>query len=396
MAQRLNVVLAGPTEQSVQALARSLAHSAELNCSTVLTGTGAQELLSRLSPLPDVLVLHFDAQTLSELAALPDSGPESRPPLIVVGPAGQADAVRLAMRAGARDFLANPVEPSELIAALDGVGRSAAGANSRARRADVITVIGAAGGVGTSLIACNLAVSFATEVKAPTLLMDLELNAAPLTSLLDLTPERGLPAALAEAAFMDNHALQGYVVKHRSGLHLIGAPSKSLVSAKNVDLAQLPALMSVIGSNYRYIVADASHTFDDLSVAMLGMASTIVLVMQQSVVQLRRTVRILGTLCNDIGLPRDRVSVVVNRRTKHSTVALEDIRRALSQSSVPVVPNDYKAALASIDSGVPLLLYDRSSAASKSIVDLQRQIAGEPRVERPSLLRRALPIFSGD
>jgi pilus assembly protein CpaE len=154
--------------------------------------------------------------------------------------------------------------------------------------------------------------------------------------------------------------------------------------------------MAVIGSNYRYIVADASHTLDDLSVAMLGMASTVVLVMQQSVVQLKRTVRILGTLCNEIGVPRDRIFVVVNRRIKHSTVALEDIRRTLSQSSVPVVPNDYKSALASIDSGVPLLQYDRSSPASKAIVDLQREIAGEPRVERLSLLRRALPIFSGD
>ena len=71
--------------------------------------------------------------------------------------------------------------------------------------------------------------------QGPTLLLDLDVNAAPLTSLLDLTPERGLPAALAEVEFLDEHALSGYVTKHRSGLHLMGAPSKSLAVREDLD-----------------------------------------------------------------------------------------------------------------------------------------------------------------
>ena len=70
----------------------------------------------------------------------------------------------------------------------------------------------------------------------------------------------------------------------------------------------------------------------------------------------------------------------------------------MSEPTVAVVhvPNDYKSALASIDSGVPLLQYDRSSSVARAILDLQQQIAGGQPVERLSLLRRALPIFSGD
>ena len=105
-------------------------------------------------------------------------------------------------------------------------------AAARRARADVIVVLGAAGGVGTSLVACNLALALATETRAPTLLLDLDVNAAPLASFLDLAPERGLPAALAEVEYLDEQALPGYVAKHRSGLRLMGAPAKSLVSAE--------------------------------------------------------------------------------------------------------------------------------------------------------------------
>jgi len=302
----------------------------------------------------------------------------------------------LAMHSGARDFLVEPVKPEELIAALDGLRNVSSRGGGGPQRAEVTVVLGAAGGVGTSLIACNLALALETEGKAPTLLMDLDLNAAPLASFLDLTPERGLPAALEEVEFLDEHALPGYVTKHQSGLRLMGAPARSMVSLKHIDLARFTNLMDLLSSNYRYIVADASHTLDDLSVAALGMARTVVLVMQQSVVQLKQTARMLGTLCNEIGIPEDHILVVVNRRIKHSTVALEDIRRTLARENLPVVPNDYKSALASIDSGVPLLQYDRSSSVARAILDLQQQIAGGQPVERLSLLRRALPIFSGD
>ena len=95
---------------------------------------------------------------------------------------------------------------------------------------------------------------------APTLLLDLDVNAAPLASLLDLTPERGLPAALAEVESLDEHALPGYVAKHRSGLHLMGAPAKSLVSAKDLDPARFATLMGILAANYQHIVVDASHT----------------------------------------------------------------------------------------------------------------------------------------
>ena len=393
MATKLRVLLAGRSERVLQPLIEALAGAHDIACSTRIISDGRTDTLTDLEPQPDVLVLRFDTDSLAELAALAGSSPDSRPPLIVVGPTGDAETMRLAVRSGARDFLAEPVKLDELVAAVERLRDEAS--HGRGRRADVIVVFGAAGGVGTSLLACNLAIALATETGAHTLLLDLDINAAPLAGLLDLSPERGLTEALAEVEFLDEQALLGYVAKHHSGLHLMGAPAKSLASARDIDPARFAALMAILSANYRYIVVDASHRLDDLSVATIGMAKKLVLVLQQSVVHLKQAARAIGVLCNEVGMSSDRILVVVNRHLKHSTVSLDDIRRALGREQLTVLPNHYKSAAESIDGGIPLLEYDRTSALAKAIVELQREIVSGNHVERHGLLRRALPIFSG-
>ena len=395
MAQKLRVLLASRSAAALELLSASLAGAKGLACSTRVISNGHTDPLFDLHTMPDVLVLRFDAESLAELAALAESNPDSRPPLIVVGPAGSPDAMRLAVRSGARDFLAEPLNPEDLIAVLERLRNEPRRAIHPVAKAEIIVVLGAAGGVGTSFVACNLAHALATEATAPTLLIDLDINAAPLASFLDLEPERGLPPALAEVEFLDQHALPGYVTKHRSGLHLMGAPSKTTVFTKDLDANRIATLMGVVSERYRYVVVDGSHVLDDLSVTTLGMAKTVVLVVQQSVVQLKQAARLMRVLHADFGIPDNRMLVVVNRHLKRSTVALEDIRRALARERLVVVPNQYKTVLSSIDGGVPMLEFDPSSPVTKAIVDLQREICGAPSIERAGLLRRALPIFSG-
>jgi Flp pilus assembly CpaE family ATPase len=52
--------------------------------------------------------------------------------------------------------------------------------------------------------------------------------------------------------------------------------------------------------------------------------------------------------------------------------------------------------MSSIDGGVPILEFDPPSAVAAAIVDLQRELRGAQPVERMGLLRRALPLFTGN
>jgi pilus assembly protein CpaE len=396
MTKILKVLLASRSSDALKALSAALAGAPGLHCSTRLISNGHTDPLHGVHPLPDVLVLRFDAGSLAELATLAQSSPETRPPLIVIGPAGNSDAMRQAIRAGARDFLVEPLNADEFVAAVERLRHEPRRTVVPKQPADVTVVLGAAGGVGASFIACNLARAFANETSAQTLLMDLDVNNAPLTSFLDLNPERGLPAALGEVEFLDQHALTGYVTKHRSGLHLLGAPSKATVFPRDLDANRFATLMGMISERYRWVIVDAQHGLSEIGATTLGMSRNVVVVVQQSVAQLRQAARLMRILFSEFGIPDDRVTVVVNRFIKRSTVALEDIQRTLAREKLVVLPNAYKSVVSSIDGGLPLLDFEPASPVAKAIVDLQHDLRGTPRAEKTGLLRRALPIFSGD
>lgn len=396
MAHKLRVLLASRSADALRLLGASLAGATNFACTTRLISNGHTDPLHNVRPLPDVLVLRFDAESLAELATLAQSSPDTRPPLIVVGPAASPEAMRLAIRSGARDFLAEPLNAEEFIAAVERLRHEPRRTAHQAQQAEVSLVLGAAGGVGTSFVACNLACAFAADGPAATLLVDLDINCAPLTSFLDLAPERGLPAALGEVEYLDQHALMGYVSKHRSGVHLLGAPSKTTLFAKDQDAGHFATLMGVVSERYRHVIVDGSHALDELALTALGMSRNVVVVVQQSVVQLKQAARLMRILFAEYGVPDDRITVVVNRYLKRSTVALADIQRTLAREKLVVVPNHYKSVLSSVDGGVPLLEFEPSSPAARAIVELHRALSGAPRAERTGLLRRALPIFSGD
>ena len=395
MAHTLKVLLASRSAEALKRLEASLSGAPGIAVSTRLISNGHTDPLHGLHASPDVLVLRFDTNSLAELATLAQSAPENRPPLIVVGPAGSSEAMRLAIRSGARDFLAEPLNAEEFVAALERLRHEPRRPDTHRQPADVLVVLGAAGGVGTSFIACNVAQAFA-QSGAQTLLMDLDVNSAPLTGFLDLNPERGLPEALAEVEYLDQHALAGYVTRHRSGLHLLGAPSKSTLFARDLDQNRFASLMAIVCDRYRWVVVDASHELTELSATTLGMSKAVVLVVQQSVGQLRQAARTMRVLFSEFGIPDDRITVVVNRHHKRATVTLEDIQRTLAREKLVVLPNGYKSIAASIDGGVPLLDFEPASPVAKAIVDLHRDLCGTPRAEKTGLLRRALPMFSGD
>ncbi len=85
---------------------------------TRLVSNGHTDPLYNVDPLPDVLVLHLSQLWRDELGALLQRERGQRPALLICGPLDNREAVRLAMQAGARDFLPEPVAPGELRAAL--------------------------------------------------------------------------------------------------------------------------------------------------------------------------------------------------------------------------------------------------------------------------------------
>jgi pilus assembly protein CpaE len=305
--------------------------------------------------------------------------------------------MRLAMRSGAKDFLTEPVAPGDLLAALRQV-RADAGTSARAgSQGGVYAIAGAAGGTGASFISVNVARALAEDSErtgcSPPMLVDLDLNFAPLTHHLDLHPERGLLQAIDEVDGLDEFALSGFGARHRSGLRLLSVTGGAAVLSKDVSAEKLSKLLDVLTVNHSRVLVDMPHVLDSLTATVFSMSAHIVLVLQQSVLHVRNAARFMNILKTELGVSADRMHIVLNRYRKDALVEVDDVRRSLDVETVLTVPSHYRSALESLDTGVPLFEMDRNSPVARSVQQIATTLTGEGDAPREGLLQRVLPSF---
>jgi pilus assembly protein CpaE len=393
------VLLASRLASPLRDLQQCLEEQREFEIHARLISNGHVDPLHGLSFEPDLVVLRFDAEHLTELAAWSGKGAASRPPLIVVGPAGHPEAMRLAIRSGAKDFLPEPVTATELIAALQRVRDEVHRQRVVATAGQVYAIVGAAGGTGTSFIAANIARILAADTERskapPPMLVDLDLNFAPLSHYLDIRPDRGLLQALEAVDSLDEVAIRGFAAKHRSGLQLLCATAGPTVLSKDVSPEKLAQLFEVLAAHHAQVVIDVPHVLDPLTATVFSISTHVVLVLQQSLLHVRNAARLQQILKSELGVAPDRIRVVLNRYQKEALVELADIKRSLSTDTLLTIPSHYRSALESADSGVTLYDADRNSAVVRALRELTTTLTGSGATQRSGLLRRVLRLSPG-
>jgi len=224
-------------------------------------------------------------------------------------------------------------------------------------------------------------------------LVDLDLNFSPTAHHLNLVSQRGLLEALEEVGSLDEDALAGFGSRHESsGVRLFCSTAQHAVLSKDVQSDKLSAFVGLLARHHQDVVIDVPHAIDNLTATAFGLAANIYIVLQQSTIHIRNATRVIRILRDELGVPPQRLKLLVNRHAKNALLQLDDISRALNMEVAEAIPNHYQRALESSDSGVPLYEVDRGAAITGSLVNLAAQMTGA-KVERPGLLRRALPSF---
>jgi pilus assembly protein CpaE len=283
------------------------------------------------------------------------------------------DLILRSMRAGAREFLRLPIIADEFKTVLDRTAEFCAGQKGAPKKKGrMVAVFSSKGGCGTSFLATNIAAS----LNAPTVLVDLNLQAGDLPLFLGVEPKYSIADLVENRARMDESLLSSYITPHSSKLSLLAAPREA-DSADDIEPENIFEALEHLRESYDYVVLDPQHTFDAITLAALDQADDIVLVLTLDIPAIRSAQRALE-IFDRLGYPRKKVRVVVNRWSKQIDLDLQQVERFLKEKVTGFVPSDYQTAVTSINLGQPLVQSEPSSKIAVEIKRITTTITGAP------------------
>ncbi len=274
------------------------------------------------------------------------------------------DLILRSMRAGAREFLRLPIINEEFRTVLDRTAEfCSVQKEAPKKKGRMIAVFSSKGGCGTSFIATNLAAA----LNAPTMLVDLNLQAGDLPLFLGVEPKYSIADMVENRVRMDDSLLASYVTPHSSKLSLLAAPREA-DSADDIKPEHVFEALERVRESYDYVVLDPQHTFDSITLAALDQADDIVLVLTLDIPSIRSAQRALE-IFDRLGYPRKKVRIVVNRWSKQIDLDLQQVERFLKEKVTGFVTSDYQMAVTSINLGQPLV---QSEPTSKIAIEIKR------------------------
>jgi pilus assembly protein CpaE len=390
--QAFRLLISSRDPEALHRLQASSQRLPGLQVTTRLVSNGHTDPLYGLEQMPDFLLLRVSHLWREELAALLLRPAHERPPLLVCGPLDEREGMRLAMQAGARDFLPEPVVAEELLAALGRMLMDVRGSSGSGGK--LIAVMNAKGGSGATLLACNLAQQLSSQ-GGSTLLLDLDLQFGSVAHYLDVHPSHSHLDVLQQIDELDSVALRGFCSHFSPTLHVLGGRSNELCLSQDVHLEQLEALLRLARSTYDFVVVDLPRQIDHLTGTTLEQADRVYILLQQSLSHLKDATRLVRILRDDLGVQGNRLQVVVNRYNKSAPVSLRDITEALRGAGLQKLPNDYAVVSESQNTGVPLQLHAPRAPVTLAMRELCQELLGTEAATQGLLKRTFGRLFGG-
>jgi pilus assembly protein CpaE len=304
---------------------------------------------------PDLCVIGLDADPVKAVELIAQV--HAAAPGVVVLPASATTDHALilkAVRAGAREFLTLPSDSSELheIAARLCTRREG-GTTLAIRGPQVVAVTGAAGGVGTTAVAVNLAAALAERKSQECLLLDFDLMFGAVDVCLDIIPDNTLSTILQSFDRLDQTLLKRSLTRHRSGLYVLPHPI-AMEDAAKIDPESLKRFLGLLKSAFPALVIDTSKALLSSDFVAFETADLILMVVTLDLTCLRNTSRLLNLFRQFDGMI-DRVKIVVNRAGSfENEISPSKAEETLKAPIFKQVSNATKQFLASRVKGAPL------------------------------------------
>jgi pilus assembly protein CpaE len=310
---------------------------------------------------PDVIFVDMQDQraAIKALFTLHTALPETW--LYACGAPNDPQLIIETMQAGAREFLPKPVSARSVALAfsrfVDERDRLRSGSKVRGK---IYSVTSAKGGAGATSVAVNLAMTLAGTPETRIAVLDLNSPVGDAASYLNMKPQFSLSDALSSAARLDAVLLETFMTK-AGNVSLLPGPKQFKSSASSASA--LAKLLRVVSGAYTHVFIDLPSSLEQEVLQVITDASEAVLVvMTPELPAVWRTHRLI-TFLSSSGCG-DRLRLILNRDNSRDEITEKEITRALNHPIFFRLPNNYAAAIQSINKGKPIVEVNHSSLAA--------------------------------
>jgi len=307
--------------------------------------------------------------------------------VIVVSEISSAESVRMAMRAGASDYLSyKTLTVDELRASIEYAGnliqeeRNRLGTSlpsddeqkpskpqrSRKDGARIVTFYSPKGGSGTSTIMVNMAQAL-HDKGMKILAVDASLQYGDIALLFNHFSNRTIANLANKIDDVDEELVMDVVGK--AGPDILSAPNDPAQAVQITGPAFTKILKTVSRMDYDLILINTSTYITDAAFVALDMAEIIVMVVVQEIAAVR-SARSFLALMAELGLQTNRMDILLNRYDPSAVLTTAKISENLGRKISFTLPSDYEMASRAANLGVPFMIEYKENELSKRIIEL--------------------------
>ena len=357
-------------------------------------GSGEEAIQVAMDMRPDVIVMDINMPGMDGIAAseiisqrLPNS------PVIMMSVHGEAEQLKQAMLAGAREFLVKPfsgdefatsikrvyerelVRREQMQAARDANVPQVAHGQESVEDHQVIAVFSPKGGAGRTTIATNLALALKRETNQRVALIDANLQFGDVGVLLNLNPKNRSMLDAVEGGEPDRDIVESVVIDHSTGIRVLLAPP-SPEGADLVTPAYLRKMTEMLRDNHDWVVVDLPSGLNDHSLGILDLADQILVVAALEITTIKN-VRLFLEVADQLDYERSKLRLVINRSDASQGIRIGDVEASIRRPIDGSIVSDGRLAVLAVNRGVPFVISHPESPLSRDITTLARTIAGD-------------------
>jgi pilus assembly protein CpaE len=289
--------------------------------------------------------------------------------VLAVGPSSNAQVILQTLHEGAYKYI-DIERIDDLPAALR---RVRAEPPLVVQQGKVISVLGASGGCGTSTIAVNLATAYCHDQQRAAL-VDLNLESGELAALLRVQPSYTIADFCQNIARMDGSMFEKCLASDKNGLALLSPPLR-YQDVNKVSVRGVRKAISMARNRFHYVVIDVGRAYRGEHAQALFQSEIVVLVARLDVPSVRQAARVLA-YCDDLGISRERIRLVLNRLTHRTELRERDVETTLKMPVALSIPEEARNLGKALQRGVPLIVDRPRSSMARGLRELAANLNG--------------------